>query len=99
MGPTAARPSGPYSSRCMYRLRRDGRDADGSVLRALVVPEAIRLHTLARQAQVPDWIIQAIVGHHGDAMTERYDRVEVQERKLAVGQVIEFAGLATKVGG
>ena len=56
-------------------------------------------NTLARQAQVPDRVIQALVGHHSDEMTERYDRVEVLERKMAVGQVIEFAGLTTKVGG
>jgi integrase len=56
-------------------------------------------NTLARQAQVPDRVIQAIVGHHSDAMTERYDRVEVRERRQAIGKVIEFAKLATKVGG
>ena len=56
-------------------------------------------NTLARQAQVPDRVIQALVGHHSDEMTERYDRVEVRERREAIGQVIQFAGLATKVGG
>ncbi len=35
--------------------------------------------TLPAMAAVPDRIIQAIVGHHSDAMTERYDRVEVVE--------------------
>ena len=55
-------------------------------------------NTLARQAAVPDRIIQAIVGHHSDAMTERYDRVEVGERRRAVGQVIQFANLAPQVG-
>lgn len=55
-------------------------------------------NTLARQASVPDRVIQAIVGHHSDAMTERYDRVEVRERRQAIGQVIQFAQLATKVG-
>ena len=55
-------------------------------------------NTLARQAAVPDRIIQAIVGHHSDAMTERYDRVEVGERRRAVGQIIQFANLAPQVG-
>jgi integrase len=56
-------------------------------------------NTLARQAQVPDRVIQVLVGHHSDEMTERYDRVEVRERRQAIGQVIRFAGLSTKVGG
>ncbi len=56
-------------------------------------------NTLARQAQVPDRLIQSIIGHHSDEMTERYDRVEIGERRQAIGQVIRFAGLATKVGG
>ena len=35
----------------------------------------------------------------GNGYTERYDRVEMGERRQAVGRVIEFANLATKVGG
>ena len=50
-------------------------------------------NTLARQASVPDRVIQAIIGHHSDDMTERYDRVEVGERREAVGKVIQFANL------
>ena len=51
-------------------------------------------NTLARQAAVPDRIIQSIIGHHSDEMTERYDRVEVDERRTAVGKVIQLARLA-----
>ena len=56
-------------------------------------------NTLARQALVPDRVLQSVMGHHSDEMTERYDGVEIRERRQAVGRVIEFAGLATKVGG
>lgn len=56
-------------------------------------------NTLARRAQVPDRVIQTIMGHHSDEMTEQYDHVDIRERRLAVGQVVRFAGLATKVGG
>jgi len=53
-------------------------------------------NTLARQASVPDRVIQGIIGHHSLAMTERYDRVEVGERRQAVGKVIQFANLVPR---
>ena len=83
---------------------RSPRSTSGLALSFLGSEKAIEelpkgLGQAGRQAQVLDRVIQALMGHHSDEMTELYDRVEVRERRRAIGQVIRFAGLATKVGG
>ena len=48
---------------------------------------------------MPDRVIRAIIGHHSAAMTERYDRVEVRERRQAIGKVLQLVHSATEVRG
>jgi integrase len=56
-------------------------------------------NTLGCQAQVPRQVLQQMVGHSSDQMTDHYRNVEVQECRRAMAQIIDFAQLRTKVGG
>ena len=58
-----------------------------------LTPKSMRrtFNDLARQARVHDIVLRSISGHLTETMQERYSTAQQQERRAAVGKVIEIA--------
>ena len=58
-----------------------------------LAPKCMRrtFNDLARQGNVHDIVLRSISGHLMEAMQERYSTAQQDERRTAVGKVIEFA--------
>ncbi|HEY4014286.1 MAG TPA: hypothetical protein VGM06_13175 [Polyangiaceae bacterium] len=65
-----------------------------------VSPKAMRrtFQDLARAAQVKDIVTRAISGHATETMQHHYSTVAADEKKAAIAQVIELAGVRKALG-